>query len=370
MVSQIVEQVLKGQRLDFEQGLALYQKAEIWQLARLAGEITRSRHDSNVYYCINRHINYTNVCRNQCPFCGFSRRPGQVGGYVLSVNEILELVSRARQDGATEIHIVGGVNPELEYDYYLGMIERIHGDFPYLHIKAFTAVEIIDLAEKSGYTIERVLTELKAAGLGTLPGGGAEILDEDYYRKTGLNKSTPNQWLDVHTAAHGLGMMTNATMLYGYRDSAAHRIRHLIRLRQQQDESIQADKGRFLSFVPLPYVPPKSSEDDIGKIDALIDLKTIAICRLMLDNFAYIKAFWPMLGVKLAQIALSFGANDLDGTVQQYRIVDTNKDNPDDSLTKDELEALIIEADGTPIQRDGFYHEYKNQDAHVSESET
>jgi aminodeoxyfutalosine synthase len=226
-----------------------------------------------------------------------------------------------------------------------------------MHIKAFTAVEIIDIAQKMDASVLETLTELKKVGLSALPGGGAEILAEEYFRENCPQKPNPDQWLAVHTAAHRLGLVSNATMLYGFRERPEQRIEHLMKLRNLQDESIKQGKGRFLSFVPLPYIPPDKNSD--RRTNALLALKTIAVSRLILDKVPYIKAFWPMLGVKLAQVALSFGANDLDGTVQQYRIVEKTSENQRDNLTVEEIKALIIEADGIPVQRDGLYREIK-----------
>ena len=255
------------------------------------------------------------------------------------------------------MHIVGGVHPELEFDYYVGMLEGIGEACEGLHVKAFTAVEIIDLAEKAGLSVEGVLGRLMEAGLGSMPGGGAEILSEEYFGKVCPNKPGPGEWLKVHATAHGLGLRTNATMLYGHVESEGERIEHLIKLRDLQDESIRKGKGRFQCFVPLPFIRPEGKEGGgEGESDnVLVDLKTMAISRLMLDNFDYVKAFWPMLGVKLAQIALSFGANDLDGTVQQYRIVDKGEANSSDSLSVEEIRGMIGEAGRRAIQRDPFY---------------
>ncbi|MFC1782515.1 radical SAM protein [Planctomycetota bacterium] len=357
-----IDKAQRGDRLDFEDGLALYHSNDIWLLGRLVERVTFDRVGRNVYYSINRHINYTNICRINCRFCGFSRRPGQAGGYLMTAEEVVKQAQQAHQRGATEVHIVGGVHPELPLNYYREVIEKTHQSCPKLHIKAFTAVEIIDIAQKADLSVREILAQLKEAGLGSLPGGGAEILSEEYFRRACPDKPGPEDWLQVHATAHQLGLMTNATMLYGHIESPADRVAHMMKLRKLQDESLKKDKGRFQCFVPLPFIhphekpsePSPESPDEDGT-NVLTDLKTIAISRLMLDNIDHVKAFWPMLGEKLAQIALGFGANDLDGTVQQYRIVEKNRDNPTDSLSVEQIRALISETGRLPVQRDAFY---------------
>ena len=350
------DQILdSGARLDFDRALILYESIDLWQLGRLAENYTLSRQGRQVYYSINRHINYTNVCRFQCRFCGFSRRPNQSGVYVMTVDEVVSQAHTAWREGAGEVHIVGGVHPDLPFEYYKDILTGIRQACPNMHIKAFTAVEIIDIAEKYGASLENTLKELMTAGLGAMPGGGAEILDERYFQRVCPNKPGPDKWLAVHAAAHRLGLMTNATMLYGYQETAADRIRHLLRLRSLQDESLRQGGGRFLCFVPLPYIPPSRKMERGYAVDAVTEMKTIAISRLVLDNFDYIKAFWPMLGVKSAQIALCFGANDLDGTVQQYSIVDKGRNNTDDHLSVEAIREFITQADRIPVQRDGLY---------------
>jgi len=257
MVSMEAQILDSGARLDFDCAMALYESADLWHLGRLAENYTLSRQGRQVYYSINRHINYTNVCRFQCRFCGFSRRPDQAGAYVMTVDEVVSQARTACGGGACEVHIVGGVHPDLSFEYYKDILAGIRQACPNLHIKAFTAVEIINIAEKRGASLEDTLKELMTAGLGAMPGGGAEILDERYFQRVCPNKPGPRQWLAVHATAHRLGLMTNATMLYGYQETTADRIRHLLRLRSLQDESLQQGKGKFLCFVPLPYIPPK-----------------------------------------------------------------------------------------------------------------
>ena len=359
IVSQVAQKLERRQRLDLSDGLALYDSADVLQLGRLAEQVALQRVGPVAYYSINRHINYTNICRLGCSFCGFSRRPTQPDGYAMSIDEVIALAQQACLAGATEIHIVGGINPALPFQFYVEMIGGVHTACPNLHIKAFTAVEIVDMAQKSAKSVEEVLTILQRTYLGSLPGGGAEILCDEYFRRACPDKPTPVQWLDVHATAHRLGIPSNATMLYGHDETAEQRVRHMLKLRRLQDESLQLGKGRFQCFVPLPYVEPPDQEQthrpDGTLAGAVLDLKTIAISRLLLDNIEHIKAFWPMLGVQIAQVALCFGADDLDGTVQDYRIVEPPDARDAACLSVGQLRTMITEAGKRPIQRDGFY---------------
>jgi len=368
LFERIEKKLQQGRRLDAEDGLELLGSADLLALGRLAGRVTLRRRGPKVYYSINRHINYTNICRIGCKFCSFSRAPGRAGGYVLSRQQILEHARQAQQHGATELHIVGGVNPQLPFDYYVELLETIRRHCSRIHIKAFTAVEIIDLAHKTAQTVEDVLLRLMDAGLDSLPGGGAEILSDDYFQQFCPDKPPPAQWLEVHATAHRLGLMTNATMLYGYLEKPQQRIEHLLKIRALQDESLRRGKGHFQCFVPLPHIrpaalqlplrePPTPVCSAAERIDAPDDLRTIATSRLLLDNIDHIKAFWPMLGLKLAQVALTFGADDLDGTVTEYRVAPQKDDKPIEGVSADHLEQLILEAQRLPAQRSGFYHE-------------
>ena len=347
-----------GGRLDMEDGRDLYESRNLLRLGQLADWATSTRQGRKVYYSVNRHINYTNICGLNCRFCSFSRRPGQADGYVMTPAQVAAQAKQALREGASEVHIVGGVHPELPFDYYVEMLERIRQGCRTLHIKAFTAVEISDLARKCRQPVEKTLLTLKEAGLNALPGGGAEILDEDYFERYCPDKPRPRQWLAVHAAAHQMGLPTNATMLYGFAETAEQRLRHMLRLRQLQDRSVRGTGGRFQCFVPLPYVKGPASESTGS--DMLTDLKTVAISRLMLDNIPHIKAFWPMLGTKMAQMALCFGADDLDGTVRQYRIVEQQGPQGEGGLDVEEIRGLIAETGRSPTQRDGLYRPVKH----------
>ncbi len=347
----IAGKIHNGQRLDFQDGLRLLNCRNPLDTGSLAACMALSKYGRGVRFCINRHINYTNICTNRCKFCGFSRKSGEEGGYVLSIEDIVKQARAAQSEGAVDLHIVGGIHPDLAYAYYHEMISRIHHACPGLTIKAFTATEILDLAAKKCDSVEDILKDLVRAGLSMLPGGGAEILDESYFKNNCPEKTGPLEWLSVHKTAHKLGLNSTATMLFRFQESHEDRVRHLLTLRDAQDESIQKGKGRFTCFVPLPYIDIQ----DNGTPDVLDELKTIALSRLLLDNFQYIKAFWPMLGIKTAQMALHFGANDLDGTVFKYEIVRSQQTNDasHQGLTVDEITHLIEEADRVPEVR--FY---------------
>jgi len=348
-----IEQKIQAEmRLDFEDGMVLYGSKDLFTVGRLARQAAEEKNGNACYYSINRHIHYTNVCSNGCRFCGFSRTAGAGDGYVLTAEEVAAQAEEAWGGGATEVHIVGGINPDLPFDYYLEMVGKIRQRCPGIHVKAFTATEIQSMAERAGKTVADVLSRLREGGLGSMPGGGAEILSEGYFRENCPKKAGPGKWLGVHAAAHRLDIMTNATMLYGYTESLEERVGHLLKLREAQDQSLQGDKGCFQCFVPLPYIPPDGSGQE-RSVDAISDLKTIAISRLLLDNFSHIKAFWPMLGVNLAQVALAFGADDLDGTVEQYGIVPQQNGRP--SLAAGTIQRLIAETGLRAVQRGPFY---------------
>lgn len=359
----VEEKVNLGQRLGFEDGLAMVHSDDIFRLGKLADNVARERIGEKVYYSLNRHINYTNICKFNCKFCGFKRWHGEEGEYTYSVEEMTGFAEKAASEGTTEIHIVGGIHPGLTFEYVVDMLKAIKQTCPDLHVKAFTAVEILDLMKKGKKSSEDCLLALMEAGLDALPGGGAEILDDDYFNQVCRSKSKPEIWIDIHKTAHRLGLMTNCTMLYGFIESVEQRIKHLIRLREIQDVALEGGKGHFQCYIPLPYLKPsfisRASDEHTessDQIDAMEDLKTIAISRLMLDNIDNHKAFWPMQGANISQVALTFGSNDLDGTVKNYTIVDKNYDNSTVTLPVEKICEMIVETGRIPVQRDGFYN--------------
>ena len=311
----IREKVEAGQRLSFEDGLALEASNDLFALGSMAN-LVRERYNGNfAYYNVNTHINPTNVCVYTCDFCAFRADLGEDRAYVMDRDQIVERARQASARGATELHIVGGLHHKLPFDYYVDVVRWIKETAPEIHIKAYTAVEIEWFCKIARKSVEQVLRELIDAGLGSLPGGGAEIFHPEVREQICGAKASTESWLNVHRTAHRLGLHSNATMLYGHIDEPKHRIDHLVRLRELQDET-----GGFQTFIPLAFHPDNSQMAHIPKPSGVMDLKVMAISRLMLDNFPHIKAYWVMLGLKTAQVALSFGADDLDGTVVHEKI--------------------------------------------------
>jgi len=355
----IREKVEAGQRLSFDDGVFLYDQADLFTLGDLANQVRQRKNGNYTYYNVNTHLNPTNVCVYRCTFCAFRADLKSPKGYVMSDEQIVERAAEAERRGATELHIVGGLHHQLPFEWYLNVIRIIHKAHPRLHLKAYTAVEWDWFIRLTGRTIEDLLAEFKEAGLGSLPGGGAEIFHPEVRDKICEHKADAGQWLIIHRAAHKLGLRSNATMLYGHIEETRHRIDHLIRLRELQDET-----GGFQTFIPLAFHPDNTKLAHIPKATGLMDLKTTAVSRLMLDNFPHIKAYWVMLGIKTAQIALSFGADDLDGTVVHEKIYhDAGSDSPQE-LTVTEIRRLIEEAGRVPVERDTLYNEVIRQDDH------
>jgi aminodeoxyfutalosine synthase len=341
----------RGERLSADDGLALFGSHDLVRIGRLADRARRARVGDDVYFVVNRHINYTNVCRNRCRFCAFSRSEGEPGAYTLSVDEVLAKAAEAIGQGATEIHIVGGEHPALPYSAVRAMVVGVRALAPEVHIKAFTASEIVHFADLEGVTAEETLADLKAAGLNSLPGGGAEILNGRVRQEVCPEKISGERWLAVHQLAHGLGLKTNATMLYGHVESYEDRVDHLLRLRAAQDET-----GGFQAFIALAFQPSNTGLSHLPPTAGTDDLKTLAVARLLLDNFDHIKTYWVMTGLKLAQIALCFGANDMDGTVVEEVISLMSGAAHGQAVAKDELIRVIRDAGRAPVERDALYN--------------
>jgi len=343
-----------GARVSDAEALELFACDDLLAVGELAALANRRLNGEKVYFNVNRHINYTNLCVNRCTFCAFSKGVEDEGCYTLALNDILEKCAEAGAAGATEIHMVGGLHPELPFDFYLEMLAAIRADNPQLHIKAFTAVEIDYFASLTGQSVEQVIAELKEAGLGSMPGGGAEILGERVRQKICPEKVSGERWLEVTETVHRSGLKTNATMLFGHVEQFADRVDHLARLRALQDRT-----GGFQAFIPLAFQPDNTrvpGAKGVGGVDAL---KTLAISRIYLDNFRHVKAYWVMLGLKIAQVALAFGVNDLDGTVVEEKIGhDAGADSPQ-ALAKEQLCGLIRKAGRVPVERDTLYRELK-----------
>ena len=357
-LNDIARKVEAGRRLSADDGVRLLASTDIWTIGELASTVRRRLHGRKTYYNVNRHTNYSNICALSCKFCSFYRKKGQDGAYQYSVEQIAKQARLAMDAGATELHIVGGLHPWLEFAYYTDMLRAIRQAAPKLHIKAFTAVEIVHLAriDRRPKDLEGVLSDLKAAGLGSLPGGGAEVFDDRVHDEAFKGKIRSNRWLDVHRIAHRLGLCSNATILYGHIESLEDRVHHLITLRQAQDEAIQNHHpGRFQTLVALPFVPDGSELAHLYGPTGLDDLKMLATARLLLDNFAHIKAFWIMQTLELSQLALDFGVDDLDGTVVWYDITKVGAENTHQELTIQQLHRAVREAGYEPLERDTLY---------------
>ena len=348
----IRDKVEAGQRLSFDDGLYLEQHADLFALGELANVVRERKNGRFAYYNVNTHLNPTNVCVYRCTFCAFRADLKSPRGYLMSDEQILERAAEADRRGATELHVVGGLHHQMPFEWYLHVIRLLHQAFPRLHLKAYTAVEWDWFARLTGRPTRSLLAEFKEAGLGSLPGGGAEIFHPDVRDKICEHKADAAEWLRIHQEAHELGLRSNATMLYGHIEKPEHRIDHLIRLRELQDRT-----GGFQTFIPLAFHPDNTNLDHLPKASGLMDLKVMAISRLMLDNFAHIKAYWVMLGIKTAQLALSFGADDIDGTVVHEKIYhDAGSDSPQE-LSVAELRRFIEEAGRVPVERDTLYRE-------------
>jgi aminodeoxyfutalosine synthase len=347
----ISAKVRNGGRISPDEALALFASNDLLAIGELAALANERKNGKQVFFNVNRHINPTNICVNRCAFCAFSRTSGEEGAYSLALDEICRRAMEAEGQGATEVHIVGGLHPDLPFEYYEEVLREIRTAAPRLHIKAFTAVEIDYFARISGDTIEQVLERLMAAGLGSMPGGGAEILVAGVRQKICPEKISGQRWLDIIRLAHRAGLKTNATMLYGHVESFADRVAHMGMLRELQDET-----GGFQAFIPLAFQPDNSDlKLDIKGTSGLDDLKTLAVARIFLDNFDHIKAYWVMLGEKIAQVSLAFGVNDLDGTVVEEKIGhDAGAQSPQ-SLTKEGIVSLIRKAGRNPVERDTLY---------------
>jgi aminodeoxyfutalosine synthase len=353
----IREKIEAGQRLSFEDGLYLSESADLFSLGELANRVRQRKNADFAYYNVNTHLNPTNVCVYRCTFCAFRADLKNPKGYVMTDEQILERAAEAERRGATELHIVGGLHHLLPYEWYLNVVRIIHRAHPRLHLKAYTAVEWDWFSRLTGRPTRDILAEFMDAGLGSLPGGGAEIFHPEVRDKICEHKADADSWIRIHREAHELGLRSNATMLYGHIEEGRHRIDHLIRLRELQDET-----GGFQTFIPLAFHPDNTRLSHIPKASGLMDLKTMAVSRLMLDNFPHIKAYWIMLGIKTAQVALSFGADDLDGTVVHEKIYhDAGSDSPQE-LTVAEIRRLIEEAGRVPVERDTLYHEVVRQE--------
>ncbi|MGA9884807.1 MAG: aminofutalosine synthase MqnE [Candidatus Acidiferrales bacterium] len=347
----IAQRVLGGERLTTDDGLALFQSHDLLSIGWLANHVREQRHGNICYFNVNRHINPTNICVAHCKLCAFGRSPDAHGAYAMSIDEIVARGAQGVAEGATEFHIVGGLHPDLPFDYYLDLIRALKQHFPHVHLKAFTMVEVHYYARIAKLSIHETLLKMKEAGVDSLPGGGAEIFHPRVRRIICDHKVSGTMWLSIARQAHEIGLHSNATMLFGHVETLEERVDHLVRLREAQDKS----KG-FVTFIPLEFHPANTALAHIPKPSGFDALKTIAVSRLMLDNFDHVKAYWIMLTPRIAQIALRFGADDIDGTVVEEKIYHDAGATTPEHLTRETLEKLIRAAGRVPVERDTLYN--------------
>lgn len=359
-VSDILGRALDGERLSADDGVRLFASDDIFAISAAADRLRMRINGRITRYIVNRHINYTDICKNRCRFCAYSRSEDDADAYAMSVDEV---VSNARSEWDrmkyTELHIVGGLHPTLPFDYYTKMLSTLKEQFPSVHIQAFTAVEIAHISEIAKMSVRDTLAVLKDAGLGSIPGGGAEVFSTRVRSEICPEKIPASRWLDVMRDAHELGIFSNATMLYGHVETYRERVEHMVSLRNLQD-----DTGGFMTFIPLKFHPANTDLAGLASpMSAIDDLKVYAVSRLMLDNIRHVKVFWIMLGVKLAQVALSFGADDFDGTVVEEKITHRAGATTPNKLTVAEIRRLIEETGTVPVERDTLYNEVKRDKA-------
>ena len=351
------QKAANGERLDLEEALALYADADLLDLAAWARAVKEHKSGKKVYYNVNRQINLTNICTALCPLCAFSCEAEDSQAYVLEKEDVLQILGKtiAKTPNITEVHIVSALHPEKDFSYYVDIVKSVKAFLPKIHLQAFTAVEIVHFAEISGKTIREVLQILKDAGLDSLPGGGAEILDDGIRQKICPKKASSAQWIETIKTAHHLGIPTNASIMYGHIETIRQRLQHLITLRDIQDET-----GGFQAFISFPFHPGNTELHTLKRVSSWEDLKMLAIERLVLDNFNHIKAFWMMLTQPVAQLSLAFGVDDLDGTVEEEKIIHAAGANTGTGMSKENLIRMICETGYVPVERDTFYHEIKH----------
>jgi len=350
---EIAIKITSNTRITPEDGLVLFKKADLALLGLLAGIVRRKLNGNLAYFNRNFHIEPTNKCIYNCRFCSYHKPEGDPDSWEYSHDEMLEIVKRFDNKAVTEVHIVGGVHPDHDIHYWGSLIKKIKEHRPSLHVKAFSAIELDHMISRAGCSIEEGLRILKEYGLDSIPGGGAEIFDEVLRKQICDEKSSSDLWLTIHETAHRLEIPSNATMLYGHIETYAHRIDHMERLRELQDRT-----NGFNAFIPLKYKKSNNSMSYLGEVNTIDDLRNYAVSRIYLDNFPHIKAYWPMTGKECAQISLSFGTDDMDGTIDDttriYSMAGSSEGNP--SMTTDEIRTLIQQSGFTPVERDSLYN--------------
>jgi aminodeoxyfutalosine synthase len=346
----IAEKVIARERLNSDDAMALYGSHDVLAIGWLANQVRERLHGDRTYFNVNRHINPTNVCVAACRLCAFGRKKDAPGSYTMALEEAWQAAASGYTEAVTEFHIVGGLHPDLPFSYFLDLIAGLKERFPLVHIKAFTMVEVAYLAKRAKLSIQETLEKLKAAGVDSLPGGGAEIFADRVRRIICDHKIDGAQWLETARLAHRLGLRSNATMLYGHVENDEDRVDHLMKLRALQD-----DTGGFQTFIPLAFHPDNTPLQHLPRTTGFLDIKNLAIGRLVLDNFAHIKAYWQMLTAKIAQISLRFGVDDIDGTVIEEKIYHDAGATTPQGMRREELVRLIREAGREPIERDTLY---------------
>jgi aminodeoxyfutalosine synthase len=358
-LADIYEKVMEGKRLSFDEGVRLWQSDDLNALGALANIVRETKNGNRTYYVRNQHINYTNVCDKVCKFCSFYAQKGGPAPYTMTMDDVRRKLERTRHIPVTEIHMVAGIHPKLPYSYYLDLLDTVKATRPEAHIKAFTMVELLQIQKLAQKPMTEVLLELKAHGLSSLPGGGAEILTDRVHDTLFPKKETAAQWLETAKTAHRVGLHTNATMLYGHIETIEERVVHLMKLREAQDET-----GGFLTFIPLAFSSKGTKLEHIPTTTGILDLKAIAIGRLMLDNFPHIKGFWMMVTPAVAQASQWYGADDIDGTIVEYEIThEISEDNSQQNLTQRQIVAMILEAGRDPVERDPLYNVIEREDS-------
>lgn len=355
-IEPIVQKVLTSERLTVSDAVTLFEQADLGLLSLLASYANHRKNGDEVAFNKNFHIEPTNICVYKCKFCSYQRELGQEGAWEMSLKQIEELSATFKERGITEVHIVGGVHPKWDVDYYGKMVQRVKQMLPEVHVKAFSAIELHFIFAKAKLSYREGMRKLKSYGLDSIPGGGAEIFDADIRSKICPDKAKAEQWLGVHEAAHLEGVSSNATMLYGHVESFMHRVLHMEQLRILQDKT-----GGFNCFIPLKFRKANNPLSYLGETNTVDDLKTFAVARLFLDNFNHIKAYWPMLGKEVTKMALSFGVNDIDGTIDDttkiYSMAGVEDQKP--KMTVTDLTALITSAGKLPVERDSCYNVIK-----------
>jgi aminodeoxyfutalosine synthase len=346
----IAAKVEVGQRLSFDDGVALYRSGDILAIGWMANAVREKMHGDIAYFNVNRHINPTNICVASCRLCAFGRKKGDPGTYTMALEEAWETAASGLSEAVTEFHIVGGLHPDLPFEYFEDLVRGLKVRFPKVHVKAFTMVEVAFFAKRAKMTIEETLVRMKAAGVDSCPGGGAEIFADRVRHIICDHKIDGGEWLDTARTAHRIGLKSNATMLYGHVENDADRVDHMLRLREVQDET-----GGFQTFIPLAFHPDNTALAHIPKTTGMMDLKQIAIGRLLLDNFPHIKSYWQMVSPEMAQISLRFGADDIDGTVIEEKIYHDAGATTPQGMRRADLVRLITEAGRVPFERDTLY---------------